>query len=181
VLPYFVSCFAIYNGVLVAGDSGSDNVYELFSGMDDDDSVIDNSWEGALDDLQMKQLKKCKRFVLEGEIGPDQQLEVYVSYDNSAYALLGTVEGDGSYVDRTQSVNVGAVTIGRTEVGGGGGDGAIPAYHYQREFRLDSDRFERVKVKYRATQIGYASVTREVYKDIRAKGNKLASKYRTTL
>lgn len=185
ILPYFVSCFAIYNGVLIAGDSGSSNLYELFSGLDDDDSTIENSWEGCLSDLELHELKKCKRIILEGEIGPDQNIDVYVSFDGGAYALLKdadddhSIEGSGSYVDHSQSVNVGATTIGRKEVGGGGSDGAIPAHHYKRELRLDSDKFERVKLKFIATDIGFASVTTEIYKDIRGKGNKMASKYRT--
>lgn len=181
ILPYYASCFAIYNGVLVAGDSGSNNVYELFSGLDDDDSTIENYWEGASDDLQVRQLKKTKRLVLEGEIGPDQSTEVYISYDNAAYTLLGTIDGNGSYVDRSQSVNVGAVTIGRTEIGGGGLSGSIPAYHYIKEFRLDSDKFNRIKIKLVATEIGYFSLTGEQYKDIRAKGNKIPARHRTTI
>ncbi|QGH73115.1 MAG: stabilization protein [Podoviridae sp. ctviO18] len=180
VLPIFASCFAIYNGVCIVGDSGSNNVYEIFSGLDDDDSIIENSWEGALSNIQIEELKKTKRFIVEGEIGPDQIIEVSIDYDGSGYALLGTIEGDGSYVDKSQSVNVGALTMGRGEIGGGGGDGAIPAWHYKREFHLDSSSYERIKVKYEAIQIGWASVSGETYKDIRRKGNRMASKYRTT-
>lgn len=183
VLPYFVSCFTIYNGVLVCGDSGSDNVYELFSGLDDDDSSIENYWEGCLSDLEVAQIKKLKRLVLEGEIGPDQNIDVYLSIDNGTYYLLKdedddhSIEGSGSYVDKSQSVNVGAQTIGRHTVGGGGGDGSIPAYHYIRELKVDSDKFDRIKLKFVATDIGFASVTGEQYKDIRGKGNKLPAKY----
>lgn len=178
-LPYFISCLAVYNGVLICGDSGSNNAYELFSGVDDDDSTIENYWEGALDDLQVKELKKTKRLWLEGDIGPDQSAEVWVAYDNSAYAVLGTVDGNGDYVDKGQVVDVGAVTIGRKIVGGGSDSGSLPAYHYRVAFRLDSDKFDRIKVKFVATEIGYFSVTQEQYVDIRGKGHKLPAKYQT--
>jgi hypothetical protein len=70
-LDYFVSCFAIYEGALMAGDSITNNVYTLFSGTDDDGSAIPNYWKSDLDDLDIENLKKTKRLVLGGEIGPD--------------------------------------------------------------------------------------------------------------
>lgn len=185
ILPYFVSCFAVYNGILIAGDSGSNNVYELFSGLDDDGATIDNYWNGALSDLEVKQLKRCKRLIIEGEIGPDQNIDVYYSLDGSAWTLLKasadahSIEGSGDYVDSAQSVNVGAATLGRYEIGGGSGGGDIVAHHFKREFRLDSGKFERIKLRFVATDIGYASITQETYKDIRPKGNSMAEGYRT--
>lgn len=179
-LDYYASCAAVFNGGLVIGDSLSNNVYQIFSGLDDDGSIITNYWEGALSDIETDGLKRTKRFIVEGEIGPDQTIQVYISYDSGSYAPLGTIEGSGTYVDKSQAVNVGAVTVGRTEVGGGGSSGAIPAYHYLREFRIDSGKFERCKIKYEALGLGYASVSTERYKDIRSKGNKVAERYRTS-
>jgi len=179
-LDYYSSCGVVYNGALTIGDSLSNNVYQIFSGLDDDGSIITNYFEGALSDIEVAGLKRCKRFIVEGEIGPDQTIQVYISYDSGAFAPLGTIAGNGTYVDKSQSVNVGAITVGRTEIGGGGTQGSIPAYHYMREFRIDSDKFERAKIKYEALAIGYASVSTERYKDIRSKGNKIAERYRTS-
>ena len=140
--------------------------------------MITNSWEGWLSDLELEGLKKSKKLVVQGAIGPDQDIEVYVDIDNGGYTLVGTINGDGAYVDAGTSVNVGAVTIGRTEVGGGGLSGAIPAYNYMKQFSLTQGKFERIKVKFVATGIGYASVSTLRFMDVRSKGKKIPSKYR---
>lgn len=177
-VDYYASKLAVYNGILHVGDSLSNNVYEIFSGLDDDGSVIGNYCEIVDTDLEIDGLKKVKRLVVQGEIGPDQEIEVFISYDNGAYVSVGTILGTGTYVDKSQSVAVGALTLGRGEIGGGGGDGAIPAYNYEREFVLRSDKFERCILKFVANELGYASVSTVKFKDIRHKGNKLPTKYR---
>ena len=173
---YFASCFAIYNGTLIAGDSLSGNVYTLFSGYDDDESDISNYWEGSLNDYGISRLKKQKKIVVQGEIGPEQSIKVYVSIDRGAFTVVGTVSGDGTYVDTSQKVNVGSLTIGSGELGGGG-DG-ITAYNYLREFKLSIDKFQLIKLKFEATALGYASVSTVEMKDIREKFSKVALKYR---
>lgn len=188
ILPYYASTFEIYNGMLVAGDSLSNNAYVLLSGFDDDDSSIDNYWEGNLDQLDLPGLKKSKQIVLEGNIGPDQAYRVYIALDNSGYVEVGkgavsdifpdgepAIYGKGSYVDSTQKVNVGSLTLGRGEVGGGS-DG-VEAYHYQRKFRLNQDRAEVVKLKIVAVRIGYASISNITWYDVRHKSNKVPLKY----
>lgn len=186
MLDYSVSCFAVFNGTLVAGDSTSNNTYTLFSGTDDDGFEIPNGWEGKLDDLGLNRLKVTKKFVLEGEIGPEQAIKVSVSIDNGSFTEVRStsdiaankhfIEGSGDYVDKDQRVNVGDLTIGTGEIGGGS-DG-IEAYHYKREVRLAIDKFSKIKWKVEATKIGYASVTLQEYKDIRGKWQKLPLKYR---
>ena len=44
-LEYFVSCLGEYEGTLIAGDSIGKNVFNLFSGFDDDDSPSQNHWQ----------------------------------------------------------------------------------------------------------------------------------------
>lgn len=179
VVDYYASCFAVYQGTLLAGDSISDNVYTLFSGVDDDDSVISNSWAGKNDELDIPGLKKNKRLVVEGNIGPDQEIEVFADTDQSGFVSIGLILGSGTYVDTAQRVSVGAMTVGRSEIGGGSGDGEITAYHYVREFtQLALDKFQRIKLKFVANEIGYASVSDVWFKDIRFKGDKVPTKYR---
>ena len=173
---YYASCFAIFNGTLIAGDSLSGNVYTLFSGYDDDESEISNYWEGALMDYGVSRLKAQKKIVVQGEIGPEQSMNVYVSIDRGSYTLVGTIEGNGTYVDTTQKVNVGSLTIGSGEVGGGG-DG-VTAYNYMREFRLSITHFQLIKIKFEAVALGYASVSTIEMKDIREKWAKVPIKYR---
>jgi len=177
-LDYIVSNFAIYNGVLVTGDNITNNVYELFSGMDDDSSTIPNYWEGNLTDIGTQALKELKNLIIEGNIGPDQEIDIQMSFDNGAFVDIGTIEGDGGYVDRTQKVNVGSLTLGRGEAGGGGGDSSIPAYHYLTEIKVAQDKFEKAKIRFEATKLGYASVSEVRFKDLRIKRNRIPTKYR---
>ncbi len=173
---YWVNWFGIYGGTLIAGDSLSNNIYTLFSGFDDDDSLITGYWEGNEDNLDIENLKKVKRLVLQGAIQIDQSFKVSMSVDNSKYTEVGTVEGSGSYVDRGQSISVGATTVGSHEIGGGGS--GVSAYNYVKEIKLRLDKFERIKIKFEPIGIGYMSISLMKYKDIRIKANKLPKRYR---
>jgi hypothetical protein len=176
LVDYLAVDFAIYDQKLVAADSLSNNFTELFSGEDDDGSEIPNYWESGLDDNQITGLKKTKKFYIRGQIGPDQEIKVYLSFDNGGYIYVGNIEGGGNYVDRSQSVDVGALTLGQGEIGGGG-DGRT-AYEYERNFSIRTSKYERVSVKFEATKIGYASVSEYGYWDVRFKGQKVPRKYR---
>lgn len=175
ILDYYVSCFAINNGALWAGDSIQNNVYELFSGYDDDDSLIDNYWESNNDDFDIDRLKKTKKLVLQGLIQRDQSYDVYLNLDNSGFVKYGTVDGNGSYVDKSTSVTVGSYTTGKKEIGGGT---TVTAFNYKREIKIKTDKFQEIKIKFVATKIGYVSISMYQYKDFRIKSNRLSTKYR---
>lgn len=176
ILDYFIRDMAEYDGALVSADALNGNFTELFSGEDDDGSEIPNYWISDLDDHDVEGLKKTKKFYIRGAIAPDQVIKIYLSFDDGDWVEYGTIEGTGDYVDRTQSVNVGANTLGRGEIGGGG-DGRT-AYTYERLFSIRTSRYERVAVKFEATAIGYASVSEYDFWDIRLKGQKAPIKYR---
>lgn len=188
VLDYFVSCFALYDGQLVAGDSVTDNVYILFSGTDDNQSYIGNYWESSLDNLGWTGLKRCVELTIEGEIGPEQSVEISISTDKGSFVEVRSpsdlsdgvhaIEGNGDYVDKSQSVNVGALTLGRGEAGGGGS--GLTAYHYRRAFRISLDKFEYIKFKVEALALGYFSLSELSFRDVRIKSQKLPSRYLTT-
>lgn len=190
IFDYAISSFDTYNGALVAGDSLSSNVMTLFSGLADDDSIIANYWEGSLDDLTMAGLKKNKKMRLAGNIGPDQKLKVSLSFDNGPFVEIGgsddttvtpnvhtyAIEGSGAYVDRTQRVSIGPLTLGRGEIGGG--SNGVEAYPYDREFSIGVEKFSRAKIRLEAIDIGYVSVSQYTFRDIRSKGDKAPRKYR---
>lgn len=188
VLNYYVSCFAIYDGTLVAGDSVTDNVYTLFSGTDDNDSVISGYFESNLDDMGYGGLKKVIEITVDGEIGPDQNAKIYASVDRGNFVEIrsqddvsnnyNAIRGSGPYVDRSQSVAVGAFTLGRGEIGGGG-DG-LSAYHYRRTFRISLGKFEYIKFRVEPTGTGYYSLSEFSYRDVRVKSAKIPARYRTT-
>jgi hypothetical protein len=176
-LDYCVSCLDTYGGSLISGDSLSNNFLTLFSGVDDDGSEIPNFWTSGKTDLGVSGLKKAHRMLLEGLIGPDQSLEVYLSFDSGqTFSLVKTITGQDSFVSR-QSVAVGANTLGSKEIGGGSTDGDITANHFQIDFGVHTDRFEYIQVKFKATGLGWLSISRYKLYDIRRKGQKSIPSY----
>lgn len=174
---YSVSCFGIYNGLLMAGDSVTKNVYNLFSGWDDDDSnIVDNSWETELSKHGIEELKKTKKIILRGLISVNQGYDVYANTDNNNYVLIGSISGQGSYVDRGQSVSIGSAMLGSQTVGGSSFSSS--AYNYEHALRLGLSKYKRIKLKFVATGIGYVSVNAYKFWKITLKGDKQLSKYR---
>ena len=178
VIDYSVSCFADNLGVLWSGDFISNNVQKLFNTYSANGAIINNYWEGALSKLGVEEIKKFKRLTIEGFIEPAQTISVYISYDRGDYVLLGSVIGTGDYVDAGQSIAIGALQIGQEEIGGGS-DGTN-AFHYMRELRVRSDRFDQAKLKFVATGVGYASISTSVFYDIKTYGQKNILRYRST-
>ncbi len=177
---------AVFGGVFHIGESITGNVVEAFSGFDDDEAVIDanaviNEWDLEYPGI----LKVVKKVQLEGDIGPDARYDVYASPDKGPFVRIGQISGAGSYVDRSQRVTVGSLTMGRGEVAGGSGE--VTAYHYFRELPLRLGRFERVAIKLvRANDeddedlegLGYFSLSTLRFYDIRVRAQKLPRKYR---
>ena len=162
------------------------NVYTLFSGTDDNQSYIGNYWEGSIDNLGYEGLKRVVELTIEGEVGPEQVGKIMLSVDRSPFVevrspsdidnSLHAIHGSGDYVDQSQSVSVGALTLGRGEVGGG--SEGLTAYHYRRTFRILLGKFEMVKFRIEALELGYLSLTELMFDDIRLKWRRLPNKYR---
>lgn len=175
-LDYALSTVDIWNGTLIGGSSISNNVFQLFSGLVDEEANIENQWTSGKVNCDAEGMKTANLFVIDGNIGPEQSIDVYLSLDEGPFVLKDTISGGGSYVDKTQQINVGSHTIGSTEIGGGT-SADVEAYHYRREFRINTDRFEYIRVKFVATGVGYASVSEYQIKDIRYKGRSIPVQY----
>lgn len=152
---YGANSFAKNSGYLYAGDSLTDSVYEIFTGFDDLNNVIDNYWESKDDILKMGNLKRFRYLRIKGLIDPSQYVEVYVNLDNNGYTQIGTIRGDGSYVDYTDPQTVGSNMVGGAIVGGGD---PVIAYPYLIEIRCRVDKFRTRKFKFVAKGIGYVSI-----------------------
>jgi len=177
-LDYRVSCMDTYNGMLIAGDSASKNVFTLFSGFTDEEVEIPNYWISNKMLLDTEGVKYSNLFVVTGLIQTDQSFDIYLSYDNGEFVKVKTIDGNGAYVDQGQSVLIGSNLVGQDEIGGGGGSGeSVEVHPYRREFRINTPRFEQVRVKIVATKIGYVSVSSFGFKDIRKKGRSLPAQY----
>lgn len=168
-LNYYVSRLAEYNGALIAGDSISNNIYVLFSGLDEDGDVIENYWTTGDMDLGIPNLKTCRRMVIDGLIQQEQDVEVDVSYNGGAWVNVFTIEGSADYVDSGTEISVGSRTVGSGVIGGGGDITASP---FEIDFKLNSDRFTQIRIRLRATNVGYVQINSITLKDIRNKGKK---------
>lgn len=166
---YYVSSLIEYNGMLIAGDSISNNCYILFSGFDEDGDIIENYWTSSDLNLGTDNLKTCRRMVIDGLIVADQDIKVEVSYNGGQFVEEFTIEGDASYVDSGINISIGSATIGNKPIGGGGEATASP---FEVDFKLNSDRFVHARVRLSCLGIGYAQVNSITFKDIRNKGRK---------
>lgn len=173
---YRVNFFQVYNGQLIAGESNSNNVVELLSGITDDESNIENEWESGEGVLNFWGIKKTKRIMIEGEIAASQILYIYAKVDNGQFVKVGEISGDGVYVDKTADDSlIGEGMIGEGEIGG---DLADSYYHYQREMRLPIGKFNKISYKFVAQSLGYVSVSTFGFLNIIYKQRKSISRYR---
>ncbi len=171
----FFRCFVVFDGKLYGGSSVNNNVYQLFTGFDDDESYVAGSWESRDWDLGVEELKKCKKLVVEGEMSSSQELIVELSLDEQEWTELGRIAGTSEYVQTTSGTEYGSVMYGN---GTYGADETVTAYRYMREFKLGSDKFLRAKIRFRTEEYGYLSVTQFIFKDVRLKGYKLPAMFR---
>lgn len=168
-LDYYASCLAEYSGTLLAGDSISNNVFTLFSGWDDDGDVIPNYWTDGDMNLGTDRLKSCRRMEVQGLIQTSQRVKVYLSYDGGAFSEVFEIDGAGSYVDSGINTTIGSNTLGSGTIGGSAQDTAHP---FAVDFQINSEKFETVRVKFEAQDVGYVSIHEYTYRDIREKGQK---------
>lgn len=177
-VDFYASCLFVYQGNLCGGDSITNNVYQFFTGYDDDGAIPYTSWIGNIDNYGVEQLKRCRFFWLEGEMDFNQVLQVYASVDRGNFVLIGTIHGNGSYVDESSGIMIGSEPIGTTPIGGAYA-GVISHDHYEVPFQLHLSKFQNIQLLYQTIGIGYASVSLHVHMDIRVNTNKLPTKYRT--
>ena len=165
-------CFARGKDALYAGSSLSGDVYQLFVGYDLDDIDIIGEWEAKDDDLDIIELKKCKKFVLEGDMHDTQELRVEASYDEESWVTIDTVTAS-DFLQGSTSTAYGALLYGAS-----GGSGGVPTKRFLKEMRFGQSKFMRVKVRFVFYGTGYGRVKMYTFKDIRKKGFKLPTKFR---
>lgn len=207
VLDYAASCFDIYNGTLVAGDSVSNNFQTLFSGFDDNGDTYPNYWVGILDSILLPGLrgprkfllngtKKCYKFYLRGNIQSAQKIMVEVAFDDGDFIEIGgsdvanadgsvthhyAIEGTSTYVDGSRPVDIGGQTLGTQDIGGipASVSPTVTASPYERLFLMEQpeDGFEFAQIRYTAVGIGYVSVQSQKWWDVRLMGTRAPQKY----
>ena len=172
----FVQSMSIYNSKLHGASSINGNTFELFSGFDDDGNVIYGNWDANDWNLDASELKKCRRFVVWGDMATSQELIIDVSYDGGSWVELGTIEGTSSYVSSAVSTQYGTTLYGSGSTYGSGE--TVTAFRYMREFRLKSGKFERIKVRFRTESQGYLNVREYNFRDYRLCLNRVPHRFR---
>jgi len=147
----------------------------VFTGVDDDGNIIDNFWTGRDEMYSNESLKKFRKLRLKGLIDPSQYYGVYLSYDSDEFSLVGTVRGDGSYVDYSSPQTVGSAMVGTEVVGGALGEIAYP---YFLEIKLKVPKFRKRTLKLVALGYGYVSVDTIMDRDILVFENRIPKRYR---
>ena len=174
-MDYRATTLDEYQGGLIAGDSISANVFKLFADWTDEEANIPNYWESGDDDLGVEGAKASNLMVVAGLIQPDQELTVSISLDNGTMVEKFTIEGDGDYVDIGTQIGIGTTVMGSSEIGGGSdGETAAP---YRVQFRINTDRYEFIKVRFEANEVGYVSVSEYQIKDNRFRGRSVMPRY----
>lgn len=180
VHSYRARTFAQALGLLYAGDSLSKNVYNIFSGFDDDGFELENFWIGNDEDYDTERLKKLKRARFKGLITKDLKIKVYCAYDGGNFEQVGTILGTGSYVDKSKVYAVGSSMIGKNEIGGGTAPTptGVNAYSFFLEMKVRSSKFRIRKWKFVAEGLGFCTIAFIHDKDVMVFDARLPSKYR---
>lgn len=177
ILPYSAKTISTSEGLLYIGDTFTDNSYEILSGFDDDGTTIENYWISNDERYGSETLKKVKRIRLKGVITPDQTLEVYISYDNDEPTLVGTILGNGSYVDYSESYPIGSQGIGSSPIGGDSDN--LDGNFYLAEIKISGSKFRKRNIKLVAGGIGYVSVNMIDDFNIKVFEQRLPTRYRS--
>lgn len=174
-LDFYINCGADFNGTLLGGSSLSPNVFELFSGFDDSNTAIANFHRQAFTNFNIEGLKKVGYLNMSGLIQKGQNLDVFISLDNRDYVNMFTIAGDGPYVSSQSLVTVGSQGIGINTVGGGFDENPQYASRYEVDIPIHTGLFEYISWGIQATGVGFVSVERQEWKDIRFKRRRLLS------
>lgn len=168
MLDYSITCLSSFQGALLSGDSLSPNPFILFSGTDDDGSIIENFWDSSLTDLGLQGQKKVRYFYVQGLIQRPQAFNVNYGINGGQMTKAYTILGTGSYVNSSSPVGVGSNTLGSTTIG----SGEITALPFEIEFPVMTDYFEYIQIQFQALGIGWCQVNKFGFRDIRHKSLK---------
>lgn len=172
------------SGNLYIGSSVTQSTYEIFNGFDDAGLPIQNQWTGGGSLLRPlikvrrfipSALKKVRTLKLRGMIDANQNYGVYISFDDAGFQLVGTIRGDGSYVDYSQPQVVGGHFMGQSQVGG---DITTTVYPYFTELKLKTPKFRKRAIKIIANGIGYVDIDFMADHTITTFDDRLPKRYR---
>lgn len=189
ISPYNARMFA-KDGLdnLFVGSPVTQSVYQIYSGFDDMGLSIQSYWISKasryiISGSRMakwrfiqEELKKFRRFRIKGLISPEQVVQVYISYDEAGFQLMGTIVGSASYVDYNNSQAIGTNFIGQANIGG---SSFAIAYNYFAEIKImHCPKFRKRIIKFVPTGIGYFDFAFISDWDIELFENRLPKRFR---
>ncbi len=176
ILIFGARTFAKDASSLYIGSPLTENIYQLFSGYDDDNFTIDNYWTSRGETYGSELLKKFRRLRFSGLIQTSQSFEVWCDYDDAGFELVGTIYGNESYVDTGTPQDIGANIIGESNVGGN--DINTIAYPFYCEIKTPTPKFRKRKIKLVAKGIGYLEIRGITDWDILPFENRIPKRFR---
>jgi hypothetical protein len=179
VLSYRASSISAVRGKLFVGDSVTKNVYLIQNGFDDDGFNIENYWNGKQDTMGISNLKRLRHLRVKGRITPDASIKVLLGFDNSGYQHIGTINGDGTYVDKTGSYSYGSEVYGDSIYGGDSDETSQLGNTFYVDLKLNTPKFRTRSIRFEREGIGYACIHHTEDYDIRIYKGRMPSKYRT--
>lgn len=174
---YGASSFAKDGMFLYGGSPLENSTYIIFNGFDDLNNVINNFWKskGELFNDNAA-LHKVRRVRVAGLIDKSQFYEVWASFDDLTYQLIGTIRGDGTYVDYADPQLVGTNMVGVADVGG---DTGSTVYPYFTEIKVGKQgKWRKVSLMFIAKGYGFVSIRRFEYWDLFRFENRIPSRFR---
>lgn len=175
ITSHGMRCLAKDGNTLYGGSSLTQTIWNIFADDDDDGDVIENRWNSKADDHSIDMLKKTRTYRFQGKIDKVQQIEVSVGYDDSDPTLIGTIRGDGDYVDQSNPSLVGGGVVGGDAVGG---SSVITVYPYYIEMKVKVPKYKTREIQFVAKQIAYASVNYIEDHDILTYEGRMPKRYR---
>ncbi len=172
---YPARTFVQDSGILYAGSPITDSVYKIFDGFDDEGFVIENFAILKGEIYGVENLKKFRKLKIQGSIEPDQNVEVYTSYDDTDFELIGTIDGHAGYVDAGSPKTIGSNMVGITPIGG---DNAATVYPYFYELKIATPKFRKRELKFVATKMGYIDISSILEDDILIFENRIPKRFR---
>ena len=190
VSPYEARMFAkdsVAN--FYVGSPLQENVYQIFNGFDDLGNPLNAYWMGTGEQYGSlksrmarwrfirEELKKFRKYHIKGMISLDQAVEVWFSFDDAPFQLMGTVRGRGTYVDSGAGQSIGSNFIGQQQIGG---DQLTNVYPYFCELKMANiPKFRKRTVKIVPTGIGYFDFNFLSDYDIMLFENRLPTRFRS--
>lgn len=144
---------------LFVGDPATEDVSTLFEIYSNNGMQVLNYWVGKDEKYSKELLKKLKWLRVKGRISIDTEIRVFANYDDAGFQWVGTILGNGTYVDQ-----FGNYTIGSTLVGAGAIGGEDPIMNslqgnpYFCELKLYSPKFRIRSLLFEVVGFGYASI-----------------------